>query len=162
MLALGTFIARFDLDMKIVDLNDKIEAQSFILANFEKSELNFRDIQDRLATVKKFDAVSATTTSLFTDITKLGQGKITFRNLTVETENIKIEAQAPSTTALTQFVDALKRHPAITGVIIDKVDNSTTSSKITVSITATLRQAGFERVEEDTKNPASSVKILEE
>jgi hypothetical protein len=160
MLALGTFLYRFDLDMKIVDLHDKIEAQSFIVANFEKSEATFRDIQDRLALVKRYDSVGTTTTTIFTDIASIGQGRVTFRDLTVETETAKIEAQAPSTTTLSQFVDDLKKHPSITSVIIDKVENSTSTSLITVSITATLKKSDFEVVQE--KNvPAANAPILE-
>lgn len=158
MLALGTFLYRFDLDMKIVDLHDQIEAQSFIVANFEKSEENFRDIQDRLALIERYDTIGSTTTSIFSDITKLGQGKITFRNLTVETETAKIEAQAVSTAILSQFVNDLKKHPSITGVSVDKVENSASTSLISVSITATLKQSDFDRIEDPTlKAPVSPI-----
>lgn len=161
MLALGTFLYRFDLDMKIVDLHDKIEAQSFIVANFSQSEETFRDIQDRLALAKKYDTVGSTTTNIFTSITQIGQGKITFRTLDVGTETAKIEAQATSTTKLTQFVNELKKHPSVTAVIIDKVENNTSSSQIIVSITATLKEAAFEKVEEQ-KAPGLPMPALEE
>lgn len=161
-LALGTFIYRFDLDMKIVDLHDKIEAQSFIVANFQKSEDSFRDIQDRLALAEKYDTIGAVTTGIFTDITRLGQGKVTFRNLTVETEAAKIEAQAASTAALAQFVESLRSHPSITGVSVDKVENSTSSSRITVSITAKLKQTAFEKTEETKNIPAVQAPVLGE
>lgn len=161
MLALGTFLYRFDLDMKIVDLHDKIEAQSFIVANFSKSEEAFRDIQDRLALAKQYDTVGATTTTIFTSITQLGQGKITFRTLEVGTETAKIEAQATSTAKLTQFVNELKKHPSVTAVIIDKVENNTSAAQIIVSITATLKESAFEKVEEE-KAPGQPMPILEE
>lgn len=157
MLALGTFIYRFDLDMKIVDLHDKIEAQSFIVANFQKSEESFRDVQDRLTLVKRYEEIGNTTTSIFSDIAKIGEGKVTFKNLTVETEAAKIEAQAPSTTTLTAFVNELKKHPAITGVIIDKVENSTSTSLIGISITATLKPAAFEKPEDTVVNRPAAV-----
>lgn len=161
MLALGTFLYRFDLDMKIVDLHDQIEAQSFIVANFEKSEENFRDIQDRLSLINRYDTIGSTTTSIFSDITSLGQGRITFRNLTVETEAAKIEAQAASTATLSQFVNDLKKHPSITGVSVDKVENSSSTSLISVSITATLKAAGFE-TSENANDKAPVVPILEQ
>lgn len=160
-LALGTFIYRFDLDMKIVDLHDKIEAQSFVVANFQKSEENFRDIQDRLTLAEKYDSIGNVTTGIFTDITSLGQGKITFRNLTVETEAAKIEAQAASSVALSQFVESLRAHPSITGVSVDKVENSTTSSLIIVSITAKLKQTAFDKTKEPKTGPAAQAPVLE-
>lgn len=159
-LALGTFIYRFDLDMKIVDLHDRIEAQSFILSSFEKSENSFRDIQERLALTKHYDSIGNVTTGVFTDITELGQGKITFRNLTVETEAAKIEAQAASTVALSQFIEELRNHPSITSVSVDKVENSTSSSLITVSITAKLKPLGFEN-EQISITPAVQAPVLE-
>lgn len=145
IVALGTFLYRFDLDMKIVDLHDKIKGQSTIVAAFENNEKNFRDIQDRLALVKRYDEIGATTATIFKDVTTLGQGKITFRNLTVSAENIKIEAQAPSSAVLSQFVSSLKTHPSVTSVIVDKVDNSTVNSLVTVTLTATLKESAFEK-----------------
>lgn len=159
MLALGTFLYRFDLDMKIVDLHDQIEAQSFIVANFQKSEDSFRDLQERLAVIKRYDTISTTTTGIFNDITRLGQGKITFRELTVDTETAKIEAQAASTATLSQFVSELKKHPTITGVSVDKVENSTSTSLISVSITATLKQSAFEKP--PSLNPAGNAPTIE-
>ncbi|MBA3723616.1 MAG: hypothetical protein H0W89_01845 [Candidatus Levybacteria bacterium] len=158
MVALGTFLMRFDLDMKIVDLHDKIEAQSFIVANFQKSEENFRDIQDRLALVERYDAIGTTTTNIFSDITKLGQGKVTFKNLTIEPENAKIEMQASSTEILSQFVAALRAHPSVTGVIVDKVENSTSTSRINVSITASLKQSAFDKTDQ-TNDPTVGAPI---
>ncbi len=159
--ALGTFLFRFDLDMKIVDLKDKIEAQSFIVANFQKSEANFRDIQDRLELIKRYEQIGGTTSGIFADITKLGAGKVTFKDLTVEPENAKIEAQAGSPAALMAFVAALKQHPSVTGVIVDKVQNSASTSLVSVSITATLKPQAFEKDESLNPNAGQVAPILE-
>ena len=151
MVALGTFLYRFTLDMEIVDLHDKIKSESFIVANFKSSEEHFRDIQDRLATIKRYDTVSSTTASLFTDITNLGKGKVTFRDLTVSPQNVKIEAQAASPTVASQFIEALKSHPAITAVTVDKVENSTANALVTISITASLKHYAFASEEQPTQ-----------
>lgn len=152
MVALGTFIYRFSLDMQIVDLHDKIKSESFIVANFKSAETTFRDIQDRLDTTKRYTTIEGTTTGIFTDITKMGQGKITFKDLAVDTQNAKIVAQAPSSSNLSQFVTALKKYPSVTSVIIDKVENNTASAQITVSITAKLKHAAFAQTEAQTNN----------
>jgi hypothetical protein len=143
MVALGTFIYRFSLDMQIVDLHDKIKAESFIVANFKDQEAIFRDIQDRLVTAKRYDSVQNTTSGIFSDILKMGQGKITFKDLAVTTQNARIQVAAPSAPALSAFVDALKNDPSISSIAIDKVENNTTSAQVIVSITATLKQADF-------------------
>ncbi len=143
MVALGTFIYRFSLDMQIVDLHDKIKAESFIVANFNTAETSFRDIQDRLATIKRYTSVGGTTTGIFADITSMGKGKVTFKDLSVTTQNAKIIVEAQTSSTLTQFVDELKSNPSIASVSIDKVENNTTSAQIIVSITATLKHAQF-------------------
>ena len=143
MVALGTFIYRFSLDMQIVDFHDKIKAESFIVANFADAEKTFRDIQDRLATIKQYNAVGTTTIGIFTDIANRGQGQVTFKDLTVTTQDAKMEVSAASSQSLTQFVNSLKNDPAITDVSIDKVENDTSSAQVIVDITATLKTEPF-------------------
>jgi hypothetical protein len=150
MVALGTFIYRFGLDMQIVDLHDKIKAESFIVANFKDAETTFRDVQDRLITIKRYTSVGATTTSIFTDIAKMGEGKVTFKDLNVSTQTVKIEAQAPNPASLSQFVDSLKNYPSVSSVSIDKVENNTTSDQIIIAISATLKQQAFAPQETQT------------
>ena len=143
MIALGTFIYRFSLDMQIVDLHDKIKAESFIVANFKDQEATFRDIQNRLATVKRYNSVQNTTSGIFSDIIKMGQGKVTFKDLSVTTQTARIQVAAPTASALSSFVDGLKNNPSIASIAIDKVENNTTSAQIIVSITANLKQVAF-------------------
>src|SRR3712207_733471 len=79
MVALGTFIYRFSLDMKIIDLHDEIKNRSFIVKNFQNSETNFRNMQQRLALAKKYDEESTQIPVIFRDIAEMGRGQITFR-----------------------------------------------------------------------------------
>jgi len=155
MVALGTFLYRFSLDMQIVDLHDRIKGESFIVANFKNSETNFRDIQDRLTTSKRYTTIGSTTTSIFGDITKMGQGKVTFKDITVTTQNAKIAVQAPSAAALSQFVTTLRNHPEVTAVAVDKVSNSSANAQVNVSITATLKPQAFAKEDEQPINAAN-------
>ncbi len=143
MVALGTFIYRFSLDMQIVDLHDKIKAESFIVDNFKVQEATFRDVQDRLATIKRYNSVGSVTTNIFTDVANMGKGKVTFKDLSVSTNSVKVEIAAPNASALSQFVDSLKNYPAVDTVSIDKVENNTTSAQIIVNVSATLKEQAF-------------------
>lgn len=138
-LALATFLYRFSLDMRIVDLNDKIKVETLIVKNFSKSEEAFRNLQDKLALAKEYGTTSANAPILFNDIAELGRGRITFRELLVSTDSVKIEAEARSSAPLSLFVNDLKKHPAIESVTIEKVDNNTSSARIIVSINASIR-----------------------
>jgi len=80
----------------------------------------------------------------------MGQGKVTFKDLTVSTEDAKIAIQASSPTILSQFVDSLKNDPSIESVSIDTVDNNPATAQITVSITAQLKPAAFADQDQDT------------
>lgn len=144
MVALGTFIYRFGLDQQIVNLHDKIKAESSIVNGFKTAEITFRDIQDRLTTIKRYTSVGMTTTNIFTDMVKMGQGRITFKDLTVNTQSAKIVVIANNPASLTDFVTVLKKYPSVTSVSIDKVENDTTSAQIIVSITAGLKNVAFE------------------
>lgn len=143
MLALGTFLYRFNLDMQIIDLHDKIEAQSFIISNFSSAEENFRDLQDRLSAIKQYDELNTRTATIFSDITAMANGQMTFQTLTVETNTATIVAQAYNATTLSTFVEKLKEHPSIESVSINKVENNTSAATIIVTMTAKLTPANF-------------------
>lgn len=137
-LALGTFLYRFNLDMRNTDLHDQIKAQSTIIESFGPQEEQFRNLQTRLALAKTYTE-SNTTSAIFRDIAELGRGKVTFRNLFVASDSVKIEADALSGSALSQFTDSLSTHPQVTEVSIDKVENKTANATITIIISAKLK-----------------------
>lgn len=148
--ALATFLYRFGLDAQIVDLHDKITEESYVVANFHTAETTFRDIQDRLTTIKRYSAVGQTITGIFSRITQMGQGKITFKDLTITTQSAKIEIESQSADAFSQFVDSLKNDPAIASVSIDKVQDNASEAQIIVDITATLKPVAFAQTEQTT------------
>lgn len=161
MVALSTFLYRFTLDMQIVDLHDKINQENAIAISFKDSETRFRDIQDRIATIKRYDSVGRTTTGIFTDITKMGQGKVTFKDLLVSTDNVKIEVQAPSVAALSQFTNALGSYAAVTSVSVDRVETSPATAQVGVSITATLKPAAFAKPDNQNQKILENQSILD-
>lgn len=148
MVALATFLYRFGLDAQIVDLHDKITEESYVVANFHTAETTFRDLQDRLAVIKRYGAIGQTTTGIFSQITQMGLGKVTFKDITVTTQSAKIEVESPSSSTLSQFVDSLKNDPSVTSVSIDKVQDNASEAQIIVDITATLTPVAFAQTEQ--------------
>ena len=147
-LALGTFLYRFTLDMRIVDLHDQIKAQSSIVQNFAVQEEAFRNLQARLELAKTYGDNNKTTL-IFQDIVELGRDKITFRNLLVATDSIKVEAEAPNGSRLARFTEALSAHPDISEVSVDKVENKTSTAKVTVIISGKISVAPESRPPEE-------------
>lgn len=156
-IALATFLSRFSLDMQIVDLHDKIKRDAAMLTQMKPAEENFRNLHTRLALIDTYKTIGTRTPSLFSDIANLGRGSITFKNLTVGPETAKIEAQAVSSASISDFIAALKKHPLVTSVSVDKVENETSKAMITVSITATLTKADFYKAApENTQKPTET------
>lgn len=141
-LALSVFLYRFSLDMQTQDLKDKIKVQRAIVQSFQSQEDTFRNLQSRLALAKEYDAASVNSPNILNEIIDKGRGHITFRNIYISNEVIRIEAQAPNALPLTEFVNSLKEYPSIAGVNIDKVENKTSSAEVIVGITAYLTKDG--------------------
>lgn len=151
-LALSVFLYRFSLDMKIVDLHDQIKQKSFIVKSFKSSEDKFRNLQSSLALAKKYDSLQDITPSITRDVIALGRGKVTFHNVLIQSDLIKIEAQARTSNALSAYVNSLKHYPGITAISIDKVENKTTETTVTIGLTAYLQTA-------QTPKPTPSTRI---
>ena len=138
-LALSVFLYRFSLDMRIVDLHDKIKTDSIIVQNFKDGEVIYRNLQSKLALTKKYDQSDDHALTILKDVIELGRNKITFNNITATNESVDIEAQAPSAASLELFTQALKSYPEVEGIDINRVENKTSSSVVLVGITAKLK-----------------------
>jgi hypothetical protein len=153
-LALSVFLYRFSLDVKIIDLHDKIKSASVIVESFKDGEDTYRNLQARLGFIKEYETKKDRTLTLLQDIIDLGRNRITFKNLTVSVNSIEVEAQAPSAGALTAFVQGIKNHPEISAVSIERVQNSTANGLITVSIIGELKSNLRQTKLTQTKNQA--------
>jgi len=140
-LALGTFLYRFSLDMQISDLNDDIKQQRVFATNFKEQEDKFRNLQVRLDLSKKIDAMGENNPKILSDIIEMGRGYITFKNISISTNAIQIEAQASTIGPLRIFINTIKKYPQFESVSIDKVENKTESAVIIISINVNLKQS---------------------
>lgn len=138
-LALTVFLFRFILDVQIIDLHDKIKAQSLIIQSFQKAEDQFRNFQFRLTLAKEYDSKKDVSLSLLQTLINLGKNKITFQNILVTVDAMKIEAQASSATTLNTFVKSLKDIPEVRDVSIDRVESSPSTGIVTLSLTISLK-----------------------
>ena len=138
-LALSVFLYRFSLDMKIVDLHDKIKHQQAIVEQFKNSELTSRDLLARLDLAKKYNTSGEQSPTILSDIIEMGRNQITFKELIVSTKSIKLDIQTSNSNSLNFFISQLKKYPKISSVKIDTVENKTTSAIIRVGITAQLK-----------------------
>jgi len=142
-LALSVFLYRFSLDMRIVDIHDKIKTQSLIVANFKTGEETFRNLQAKLALAKDYDRTGGKNLTILKDIIEMGRNKITFTSIIVKADTVAITVQGTSAGLLYGFTQELKNYPEIDSVNIDRVENKPSSGIATVGITAKLKNAAI-------------------
>lgn len=151
MIALMAFLYRFTLDRQIIDLNDEIKANQAIVAQYEPLELDYRNLQDRIQTIKTLDQEAPIMPNLFTQIMSKGEGIVTFTSLLISSDSIRVEADTSSVASLNTFVMALRSDPLIKEVSIDRIDNRTSNALITVAISAELKGKDTEVNTKDKK-----------
>lgn len=142
LVALTAFLYRFSLDNQLQDLHTRIKQQQAIVASQKKNEDTYRNLQDRLTISSSFADTGQKNVKVFKDILSFAPNGMTFNNVSLFENRIRIEANVNSVIPLSVFVNALKAYPKGDTVSIDKIENKTSSAVITVSISVTLKQQG--------------------
>lgn len=135
-IALLAFLYRFTLDRQVIDLHDEITKKQEILKYFKPNEDKYRNIQAKLLFVSKIESSAATMTNTIKDIIDITPGNFSISNIYLSENNIKVEANARSLSAITSFINSLKNNPKVNSVSLDKIENRTSDSIIVVTISA--------------------------
>lgn len=139
IVALSAFLYRFSLDRQLIDVHSKIKQEQAILNYSKISEDKYRNLQDRIQISSQFSKLGENEVKTLKDIISLAPNGISFNNLTVSGDKIKIDASVNIVSQLGVFIDSLRSYPSISSVSIDKIENQTTNSLITVGITGSLK-----------------------
>lgn len=138
-IALAAFIYRFSLDEQLIDLNDKIVQKQSLVKLLKNNEDIYRNLQERLTIATQLTKDSQDLVNLTNSILAFSSSNFSINNLTILSNQIKIDAHAQSVSNLTNFVNTLKGNSQISSVSIDRIENRITSGLITVSITANVK-----------------------
>lgn len=138
--ALSAFLYRFTLDRQLIDLHDKIKQKQAIVKMLKSSEDKYRNLQERLGTASSLENKGKETAGIFNNIFVLAPNDLTFSNLTVSEEYIRLDANVLSVPSLTNFVKALRNYSKVNSVSLDKIENRTSSAIIVFSLRATLKK----------------------
>jgi len=139
IVALSAFIYRFSLDRQLIDLHSKIVQEQAIINYLKDNEKTYRNLQDRLTAATNYSTLGVNRLKVFSDIVGFTPKGMTFNNLSLYENRIRIDANVDSVSSLSTFVNSIKNYPAIDTVSIDKIGNKPSSAIITISITATLK-----------------------
>lgn len=138
--ALGAFLYRFGLDMKLVDLKDDIKPLQAYVESKKGQEENFRDIQERLSLVKKHDSEALQLNTLFQNVITIAKGKIRFNTVDLNNETIKIDAITRSPGLMASFINELKALPEVESISVDKVESTQSNAEINILLSVALQK----------------------
>lgn len=142
IITLLALVYRFILDNQLREIHGKIKQEQAILESLKKNEELYRNLQERLSLITSVTGKSAQNVEVFKKIISFAPTGITFSNVTLTEEGIRIEANVSSIYPLSIFVNSLKKYEKIDTVSINKIENKASSGVIIVSITANFKQKG--------------------
>jgi Tfp pilus assembly protein PilN len=146
--AFSTFVYRFSLDRTIIDLHTKVKQQQAIVASIEEREATYRNLQDRLFVAKDVAENGSKNVKLLNEFVSAAPSQISFKTLSLDSSEVSFDANASSMSSLSSFLEYLRSHKEISSVSIERIENDTAASQLSVTIVGTLNSAPQEVVEE--------------
>lgn len=140
LVALLAFGYRFILDRELIDLHTKIKMEAKQISFQKEDEEAYRNLQSRLKVATDYISGSSKKVKIFNDVLGLAPQGMSFNDFSLSESGLSINATVESVSALSLFVNNLKKYPAIDSVSIDRIGNKPTSAIIVVSITALLKK----------------------
>ena len=140
IVAFSAFIYRFTLDRQYVDLNDKIKSEQAIIEASKSQEMKFRNLQQRLATINQIDTNGNKIYQIINDVIAFTPAEITFNSMSVDENEIKIDANIQSISSLTSFMNSLKEYPSVLTANITSIQNRSQTNSVNVLIEVKLKK----------------------
>ena len=140
--ALTAFLYRFVLDNQLQDLQTKIKQKQAIVAYQKDSEDTYRNLQERLAVASSYGNVGRDDLKIIKDILSFAPDGMAFTTVAFSPGRMQIEANVESIIPLSNFINKLRAYSLIDTISLDKIENKTSSSIITVGISTTFKQQG--------------------
>lgn len=140
IIALGAFLYRFSLDRQLIDLHSKIQNEKSVVNYLKGNEKVYRNLQNRLTLSSTFTKEGSLEIDIFKKVVSFAPQGLTFNNITVQPDRVRMEIVAGSVSSLSDFVKSLKNYSLISSVIIDKIDTRPSAASINASVIGMLKQ----------------------
>lgn len=140
IVALSTFLYRFILDRQIIDTREKIQQQQAIVEYLKTREAEYRNVQERILLTKDISTQAPEKTKILGDITSFTPPDMTINSVSISEDSLRITVDVLSVSSLTQFVNSLKTYKIIETISVDRIENKSSLSAISVNITCFLKQ----------------------
>lgn len=139
IVAFSAFIYRFTLDRQLVDLNDKIKAEQAIVESLKEREQEYRNLQQRITTVKIIDTTGNSKLNIFNDIIEFTPEEIKYNSFKTDKDQLFISVNISSIPSLTEYINSLKEYDKIASVTITGIDNSSGANTVNVEFVIKLK-----------------------
>lgn len=139
LIALMAFLYRFSLDRQLIDIHSKIKQEQAVLDYLKNYEQTFRDIQNRISLTSNFGSAAEGKIKMLNDIVSFASPGMNFNNIYLQEDRVRVNITSNSISGISNFIKNLKAYPAIGSVIVEKIEDRTSSASITISITAMLK-----------------------
>ena len=118
LIAFSVFIGRIKLDRQLTDLTDALENQLVILENVESFERDFRDLQQRLQTIKELRQNQVPTGETISFFISLLPQNVALTELALQPRETRLMAKTGSVTGFAQTIYRLKNSPRIEDIAL--------------------------------------------
>lgn len=138
VVAVITFIYRFSLDDRIVNLHSVIKQKQNLISVLKNDENKYRNLQDRIALASTFSTKATNSNQTIANIVSLMSTQAKISNLILNKDRLSLNVDVKSVSSLANFIDSLKSYPNIKSISIDNIENKP-SAGLFVNITAMLK-----------------------
>lgn len=139
VIALFAFLYRFSLDRQLIDIHAKIRQEQTVLTYLKDNEITYRNLQNRLSLSAKFSKTGKEKVAILKDIVGFAETGLTFNNISLQEDRVRIEISGNSINSVSSFVKKLKSYSKTSSVVIEKIEDRPSASSINVSITVILK-----------------------
>lgn len=148
VVAFSAFMYRFVLDRQIIDLNDEIKTKQSIIESSKIQETTYRNLHERLATIRKINTTGNTTPQILKGIVDNTPTDITYDSVSIGDGKLSMQLSVTSFSTMTEFMKSLKENPQIESATITGIDNSSGGNSVVITISAALVGASEETSED--------------
>lgn len=125
LIALGALGYRFFIDRQIADMNDKINAEVYLIKNQEAQETQFRVLQDKLKAVKLVSQDTKGKVDIMNEILDAEkEGVFSIDTMTVNQHTVAINGSSSSIFALNNFTENLKKNTNVLNIDIEDITST--------------------------------------
>lgn len=120
LIVILSFVARFDLDRRVTDLNLQIEQKKNIINSYEDLEQRVRDVQRKIESYQQVEQ-QQNLVDIFPALSEITPRDVTLTQLEIQPTSVFLTGRTLSSTSLNLFINNIQLSPRFFDVTIEKI-----------------------------------------